>query len=140
MSLHVKIEDPKCMGTAEEAIGEGIGVKRGDDSAKVAKYESSASDIFYGISAEAADADGDGVRFYGPGEYCRAVAGGAIALASGEAHTKLTLNSDGKLVVAGAEQPVHAIWCPKPGQGNAALNDFIIVQVAGWAERLLREA
>jgi hypothetical protein len=137
MSLHVKIEDPKCMGTAEEAIGEGLGVRLGADRQKVGQYDSAGADVFYGIAAEAADADGDGIRFYGPGEYCRAVCGEALDIASGEEETKLTLNSAGKLVKAAASQPVHAIWCPKPGSPTAAADDFIIVLVAGWAERLL---
>jgi len=137
MSLHVKIEDPKCMGTAEEAIGEGLGVRLGTDKQKVAQYDSAGADVFYGIAAEAAEADGDGIRFYGPGEYCRAVCGEALDIANGEEETKLTVASTGKLVKAATGQPVHAIWCPKPGHSAPASGDFIIVQVASWAERLL---
>lgn len=137
MSFHVRIEDPKCSATAEEAIGEGLGVRLGNDKQKVAQYDSAGADVFYGIAAEAADADGDGIRFYGPGEYCRAVAGEVLEIADGEEETKLTLNSAGKLVMATAGQPVHALWCPKPGHASVAANDFIIVLVCGWGERVL---
>lgn len=137
MSLHVKIDDPKCTGTAEEAIGAGLGVRLGDDKQKVAQCDSSAGDVFYGIAAEAAAADGDGIRFFGPGEFCRAICGVALNIANGEEETKLTVDSTGKFVKAAASQPVHAIWCPKPGHATPAAGDFIVVQVAGWAERLL---
>ena len=137
MSLHVKIEDPKCMGTAEEAIGVGLAVRLGNDKQKVAQYDSAGGDVFYGIAAEPAAADGDGVRFYGPGEYCRAVCGAALNIANGEEETKLTAASTGKLVKATAGQPVHAIWCPKPGHAAPSADDFIVVKVASWAERLL---
>lgn len=136
MSFHVNIEDPKCMAVAEEAIAVGRCIRKGADKEKVAQHDAGVNDVFYGISAEASEADGDGIRFYGDGEYCRAVTAVALDCGNGVEEYKLTADSDGKLVKAGASDEVMAIWCPKPGHATASAGDFINVRVVALKARL----
>ena len=127
MAVHVPVEDPKATATAGGAIGEGLFVKYNGAGTKVELCDG--PDKFCaGVAAEAAAADGDGIRIYALDQYARVIAGEALSAANGIGDCRLTASAGGKAVKSGPNPAVMAIWCPKPGE-TAADGDFITVQL-----------
>tara|TARA_R100001510_G_C7656566_1_gene216732 strand:- start:6469 stop:6882 length:414 start_codon:yes stop_codon:yes gene_type:complete len=127
MAVYVPLEDPKATATAGAAISEGLFVKYNAAGTKVEVCDGPDKHCA-GVAAEAATADGEGIRIFALDQYARVIAGEALSASNGIGDCRLTASAAGKAVKSGASQAVMAIWCPKPGE-TAADGDFITVQL-----------
>ena len=127
MAVYIPLEDPKASATAGGAIAEGLFVKYNAAGTKVEVCDGPDKHCA-GVAAEAAAADGDGMRIFALDQYARVIAGEALSASNGIGDCRLTANAAGKAVKSAATQAVMAIWCPKPGE-TAADGDFITVQL-----------
>lgn len=127
MAVYVPLEDPKATATAGAAISEGLFVKYNAAGTKVEVCDGPDKHCA-GVAAEAATADGEGIRLYALDQYARVIAGEALSASNGIGDCRLTASAAGKAVKSSATQAVMAIWCPKPGE-TAADGDFITVQL-----------
>ncbi len=127
MAVYVPLEDPKATATAGAAISEGLFVKYNAAGTKVEVCDGPDKHCA-GVAAEAATADGEGIRIFALDQYARVIAGEALSASNGIGDCRLTASAAGKAVKSSATQAVMAIWCPKPGE-TAADGDFITVQL-----------
>lgn len=127
MAVYVPLEDPKATATAGAAISEGLFVKYNAAGTKVEVCDGPDKHCA-GVAAEAATADGEGIRIFALDQYARVIAGEALSASNGIGDCRLTASAAGKAVKSGGGQAVMAIWCPKPGE-TAADGDFITVQL-----------
>ena len=141
MAVHVPVEDPKATATAGGAIGEGLFVKYNGAGTKVEVGDGNAIHCA-GVSAEAATADGEGIRLYALDQYARVIAGETLAASNGAVDCRLTCGSggnSGKAMKAGAANVIWAMWIPKPGETVSA-GDFITVQLIQNAGKVVDDA
>jgi len=122
MSLFVEIEKDKGASVAADAISEGRFLKRG--GAGSVEHETDSTAAVLGVSAASA-ANGEQVRVYLPGQYCRVQAGVNLD-PSNAAHRYLSAGADGKAEVAAANDCIAALWLPS-GAIDPAADDFITV-------------
>ena len=127
MAVYVPLEDPKATATAGAAISEGLFVKYNAAGTKVEVCDGPDKHCA-GVAAEAATADGEGIRIFALDQYARVIAGEALSASNGIGDCRLTASAAGIAVKSGGGQAVMAIWCPKPGE-TAADGDFITVQL-----------
>ena len=127
MAVYVPLEDPKATATAGAAISEGLFVKYNAAGTKVEVCDGPDKHCA-GVAAEAATADGEGIRIFALDQYARVIAGEALSASNGIGDCRLTASAAGKAVKSSPNQAVMAIWCPKPGE-TAADGDFITVQL-----------
>ena len=73
MAVYVPLEDPKATATAGAAISEGLFVKYNAAGTKVEVGDGNAIHCA-GVAAEAATADGEGIRLYALDQYARVIA------------------------------------------------------------------
>ena len=138
MALHIPLEDPKATAKAGAAIGVGCFVKYNAAATKVEICDGPDKHCC-GVSAEAASADGDGIRIFALDQYARVQTAVQLVSANGITECRLTADGNGKAVKAGANQAILAVWCPKPGQ-TAEINDFITVQLVQSASKVVDDA
>lgn len=141
MAVYVPLEDPKATATAGAAISEGLFVKYNAAGTKVEVGDGNAIHCA-GVAAEAATADGEGIRLYALDQYARVIAGEALSASNGAVDCRLTCGSggnSGKAMKAGAANVIWAMWMPKPGE-TAQAGDFITVQLLQGAGKVVDDA
>jgi len=129
MSFSVPQDTPRAVGQADGAIAEGRFVMSNAAGDKVIQATGPGS-VVIGVSSSSAVA-GNAIHCFKPGDYCMMQCGQALDITVAD-DRDLTCAADGQAVKADAGEQVFARWVPIPGEGNAAAESFIMVQVYGF--------
>ena len=123
MSISVLIEAPKGAAKASAAIPKGRFVVKSANGTRVAQAGAAAAAL--GVTADAAAADGDGVKLYLPGQIAKVQTSSVLAAGNG-GQVNLGVDANGLARAAVAGDAIVAVWLPGEGEAAAA-NDFISV-------------